>query len=111
MHGMRGTARPGPRREGGRKAFSARLLPPAEQPCSPPAGAATTGAGTGSHPTARPLGDTGRSVSRAAAAATLAGSVSTQQYLWGLHRILDGLEAPPSPSAKDSANSERQTAR
>jgi hypothetical protein len=48
MHGMRGTARPGPRREGGRKAFSA---------------------------------------------------------------ILDGLEAPPSPSAKDSANSERQTAR
>jgi TetR/AcrR family transcriptional regulator, tetracycline repressor protein len=47
----------------------------------------------------------------AAAAATLAGYVSTQQYLWGLHRVLDGLEAPPSPSAKDGANSERQTAR
>jgi TetR/AcrR family transcriptional regulator, tetracycline repressor protein len=27
----------------------------------------------------------------AAAAATLAGYISTQQYLWGLHRILDGI--------------------
>jgi AcrR family transcriptional regulator len=29
----------------------------------------------------------------AAAAATMAGNVSTEQYLWGLHRILDGLLA------------------
>jgi AcrR family transcriptional regulator len=29
----------------------------------------------------------------AAAAATMAGYVSTEQYLWGLHRILDGLSA------------------
>jgi hypothetical protein len=27
----------------------------------------------------------------AAAAATLAGYISTQQYLWGLHRVLDGI--------------------
>jgi hypothetical protein len=27
----------------------------------------------------------------AAAAATLAGYVSTQQYVWGLHRVLDGV--------------------
>jgi AcrR family transcriptional regulator len=29
----------------------------------------------------------------AAAAATLAGYVSTQQYMWGLHRVLDGVTA------------------
>ena len=27
----------------------------------------------------------------AAAAATLAGYISTQQYVWGLHRVLDGI--------------------
>lgn len=29
----------------------------------------------------------------AAAAATMAGYISTEQYLWGLRRILDGLTA------------------
>jgi hypothetical protein len=36
----------------------------------------------------------GRYPLAAAAAATLAGYVSTEQYLWGLHRVLDGI-APP----------------
>jgi hypothetical protein len=27
----------------------------------------------------------------AAAAATLAGYISTQQYIWGLHRVLEGI--------------------
>lgn len=31
----------------------------------------------------------------AAAAATLAGYISTEQYLWGLHRVLDGLTTSP----------------
>ena len=39
----------------------------------------------------------------AAAAATLAGYISTQQYIWGLHRILDGITTdttagPEAPS-------------
>src|SRR5215210_4949213 len=39
----------------------------------------------------------------AAAAATLAGYISTQQYIWGLHRILDGITtnttaSPEAPS-------------
>lgn len=32
----------------------------------------------------------------AAAAATMAGYVSTKQYLWGLHRLLDGIAPPPA---------------
>lgn len=45
----------------------------------------------------------------AAAAATLASYISTEQYLWGLHRILDGItmnttaspDAPSSPRTED----------
>jgi hypothetical protein len=33
------------------------------------------------------------SSSSAAAAATMAGYISTEQYLWGLRRILDGITA------------------
>ncbi len=50
----------------------------------------------------------------AAAAATLAGYISTQQYLWGLHRVLDGITTSPTtgpeapPSAEDDPNFEQQ---
>jgi TetR/AcrR family tetracycline transcriptional repressor len=45
-----------------------------------------------------------------AAAATLAGHISTDQYLWGLHRVLDGVTlhaaagqaGAPTPTAEDS---------
>ena len=33
----------------------------------------------------------------AAAAATIAGYISTEQYLWGLHRILDGITTSTTP--------------
>ena len=43
----------------------------------------------------------------AAAAATTAGYVSTEQYLWGLHRVLDGIAArvatPASPDGSSAA--------
>jgi TetR/AcrR family transcriptional regulator, tetracycline repressor protein len=31
-----------------------------------------------------------------AAAATIAGYISTEQYLWGLHRLLDGITTSPA---------------
>jgi TetR/AcrR family transcriptional regulator, tetracycline repressor protein len=35
----------------------------------------------------------------AAAAATMAGYISTEQYLWGLHRLLDGITTTTAPGA------------
>jgi hypothetical protein len=40
-----------------------------------------------------------------AAAATMASNISTEQYLWGLHRLLDGITTsqgidPESPTAR-----------
>ena len=32
----------------------------------------------------------------------MAGYVSTQQYIWGLHRMLDGITASADPVAADS---------
>jgi AcrR family transcriptional regulator len=60
--------------------------------------------------TATPAGHYPRT---AAAAATLAGYISTPQYLWGLHRVLDGIttsttaspQAPTSPRADESPSS------
>jgi AcrR family transcriptional regulator len=46
----------------------------------------------------------------AATAATMADYISTQQYLWGLRRVLDGLEDPASSTAKDTADSEQRSA-
>ena len=44
--------------------------------------------------TPRLRGGPGRAPSpHRAAAATLAGYISTEQYLWGLHRVLDGITA------------------
>jgi len=48
----------------------------------------------------------------AAAAAAMAGYISTEQYIWGLHRVLDGIttstainpEAPASPRAEDNGS-------
>jgi hypothetical protein len=37
----------------------------------------------------------------AAAASTLAGYISTQQYLWGLHRVLDGLTTATTDDPED----------
>jgi TetR/AcrR family tetracycline transcriptional repressor len=46
----------------------------------------------------------------AAAAATLAAYISTQQYLWGLHRVLDGIVANPTAGAQTDVNFEQQGA-
>jgi TetR/AcrR family transcriptional regulator, tetracycline repressor protein len=42
----------------------------------------------------------------AAAAATLAGYISTEQYLWGLHRVLDGLTTGTKPVPGDDQTQE-----
>ncbi|MDT5120445.1 MAG: TetR/AcrR family transcriptional regulator, tetracycline repressor protein [Mycobacterium sp.] len=39
----------------------------------------------------------------AAAATTMSSYISTQQYLWGLHRVLDGIAADVTPTAASSA--------
>jgi AcrR family transcriptional regulator len=52
----------------------------------------------------------------AAAAATLAGYISTQQYIWGLHRVLDGIttnatadpEGPAASSTESNNASSKQ---
>jgi AcrR family transcriptional regulator len=36
----------------------------------------------------------------AAAAATLAGYISTEQYIWGLHRVLDGITTTTTPAPR-----------
>jgi AcrR family transcriptional regulator len=49
----------------------------------------------------------------AAAAPVMAGYISTEQYLWGLHRVLDGITAPTTanrkagPPAKTKGNGSR----
>ncbi|MEW2508327.1 TetR/AcrR family transcriptional regulator [Amycolatopsis sp. NPDC047767] len=47
----------------------------------------------------------------AAAAATMAGYISTEQYLWGLHRILEGLTARVAVRRKSGRTSRATSAR
>jgi TetR/AcrR family tetracycline transcriptional repressor len=42
----------------------------------------------------------------AAAAAELAGYISTEQYLWGLRRVLDGITTAPPPTAEKPTGNE-----
>jgi hypothetical protein len=41
----------------------------------------------------------------AAAASTMAGYISTEQYLWGLHRVLDGITARATATLDDDGDS------
>jgi hypothetical protein len=77
----------------------ARATRPVDRPGSrrkPAARPAATGIRTHRRPARRVRGNTDRPLPNhypraAAAAATLAGYISTQQYLWGLRRILDAI--------------------